>query len=188
MTRRMERVLRKVGAIAGSALLAASFWAPQGLAQQEVGGVPFGVAGDHDADQPVEITSDSLSVDQATNTATFRGSVVVGQGMLRLAADAVEVQYGEGPDGATSVEEIRASGSVTVTNGEEAAEGALAVYRVEAGTIEMAGDVIVTQGPNAVSGDRLSIDLTGGLATIEGRVQTIVVPGARPGQTQGRGQ
>jgi lipopolysaccharide export system protein LptA len=143
-------------------------------------GLPFG-GGEHDPDQPVEITSDSLSVDQAANTATFLGSVIVGQGTLRLAADEVLVQYGEAPDGGTQVELIRASGAVTVTNGAEAAEAAEAVYRVGPGTIEMAGDVVVTQGPNAVSGDRLTIDLEGGLANIEGRVQTIVIPGQRPG-------
>jgi lipopolysaccharide export system protein LptA len=182
MTRRMERALRRAGAVAGSALLAALLAGSPGAAQQQVGGVPFGVAGDHDPDQPVEITSDSLSVDQRANTATFRGSVVVGQGALRLAADEVEVQYGEGPEGETSVEQIRASGSVAVTSGQEAAEGEEALYRVGAGTIEMAGDVILTQGPNAISGDRLSIDLGTGVATIEGRVQTIVVPGPRPGR------
>ncbi len=186
MTRRMERVLRKVGAVAGSALLAALLAGSPATAQQQVSGVPFGVAGDHDPDQPVEITSDSLTVDQRANTATFRGSVVVGQGALRLAADEVEVQYGEGPEGETSVEQIRASGAVTVTSGQEAAEGAEALYRVDAGTIEMAGDVIVTQGPNAISGDRLRIDLEDGVAAIEGRVQTIVVPGARPGQAPGQ--
>jgi lipopolysaccharide export system protein LptA len=184
----MERGLWKIAGVAGAALLTALIASSPGLAQQQVGGVPFGAAGEHDATQPVEITSDSLSVDQAANTATFRGSVVVGQGTLRLAADEVEVQYGEGADGGTSVEQIRASGSVTVTSGQEAAEGAEALYQVGAGTIEMAGDVLLTQGPNAVSGDRLRIDLESGVATIEGRVQTIVVPGQRPGQAQGTPQ
>jgi lipopolysaccharide export system protein LptA len=156
------------------------------FAQQ--GGVPFGVAGEHDTSQPVEITSDSLSVDQLANTAVFSGSVVVGQGELRLAADEVEVVYASDDTGANSIDTIRAAGNVTVTNGTEAAEGQTAVYRVGEGAIALEGDVVLTQGPNAVSGDRLTIDLASGRATIEGRVQTIVVPGATEGApTEGAG-
>ena len=160
------------------AIFAALFFVGQTIsAPAQEPGVPFGV-GDHDSSQPVEITSDSLSVDQVANTAVFRGSVVVGQGELRLAAEEVEVVYaGEGP-GADAIETIRASGGVTVTNGSEAAEGAQAVYRVGEGVIELEGDVVLTQGPNAVAGERLSIDLNTGRGTMEGRVQTIVVPGA----------
>jgi lipopolysaccharide export system protein LptA len=171
--KRMKRIRRRAAALAAVISLAAAL-----PGQAQVTGLPFGV-GDHDPDQPVEISSESLSVDQAANTATFRGSVVVGQGALRLAAEEVLVQYGEGPDGVTRVEFIRAAGDVTVTNGAEAAEAQEAVYRVGPGTIEMTGEVIVTQGPNAVSGDRLTIDLAGGVANIEGRVQTIIIPGPR---------
>jgi lipopolysaccharide export system protein LptA len=151
---------------------------------QPAGGVPFGTGVQHDPNQPVEITSDALNVDQAANMANFSGSVVVGQGTLRLGAEQVEVQYGEGPDGGTAVQQIRASGGVTVTTGQETAEGNEAVYRVADGAIEMAGNVIVTQGPNAISGDVLRIDLEGGVARFEGRVQTIVVPGPRPAPQQ----
>jgi lipopolysaccharide export system protein LptA len=147
-------------------------------ASAQEGGVPFGVGGGHDSSQPVEITSDSLSVDQLANTAVFTGSVVVGQGELRLAADEVQVVYASGEDGGSTIDIIRATGNVTVTNGSEAAEGATAVYRVGEGRIDLEGDVVLTQGPNAVSGQRLSIDLGTGRGTIEGRVQTIVVPGA----------
>lgn len=151
-----------------------------GVSAQQ-GGVPFGVAGEHDTTQPVEITSDSLSVDQLANTALFSGTVVVGQGELRLAADEVEVIYASDETGGNTIETIRATGNVTVTNGTEAAEGAAAVYQVGAGAIALEGDVVLTQGPNAVSGDRLTIDLDSGRARMEGRVQTIVVPGATPG-------
>ena len=35
------------------------------------------------------------------------------------------------------------------------------------------GDVILTQGPNAISGQKLVIDLNANTATMSGRVQTI---------------
>ncbi len=51
----------------------------------------------HDATQPVEITSDRLELDQAAGSAVFTGTVKVGQGTLRLAADRVEVFYDNTP-------------------------------------------------------------------------------------------
>lgn len=167
-------------------LAVGAFLVPAALAAQGAGGIPFGTGVEHDPALPVEITSDSLSVDQAAGTAHFRGSVVVGQGELRLAADEVEVFYADGDaPGGGAVERIRASGAVTVTNGAEAAEAEEAVYRVTEGMIEMTGAVVLTQGRNAISGDRLTIDLDGSLANMEGRVQTIVVPG-EPGPGAGR--
>ena len=70
-----------------------------------------------------------------------------------------------------------ASGNVTLTNGGEAAEAARAVYVVASGTIEMSGNVLLTQGQNALAGEALSIDLGTGQAKIEGRVRTIFQSG-----------
>ena len=73
-----------------------------------------------------------------------------------------------------------ATGNVTLSNGEEAAEAERATYEVATGQVEMEGDVLLTQGQNALSSQRLSIDLNAGTGQLEGRVQTIFVPGQRP--------
>lgn len=136
--------------------------------------VPFGGLS-HDSSLPVEISADSLSVDQKTGLATFSGNVVVGQGDLRLAASQIEVRYDTtGSTGA--VNEMRATGKVTLTNGSEAAEAARALYTVASGQVLMEGDVLLTQGQNAISGEALRIDLTSGQARMEGRVRTIFQP------------
>ena len=44
----------------------------------------------------------------------------------------------------------------------------------------MEGDVLLTQGKNALSSQRLTIDLNAGTGQLEGRVQTIFVPGSDP--------
>lgn len=124
-----------------------------------------------DTTLPVEVASDSLDVSQADGTATFKGSVLVTQGEMRLSAGRVRVVYAEGDD--NRIEELRASGGVTLVNGAEAAEAAEAVYSIEEGTVTMTGDVILTQGQNALSGERLTIDLTTGTGRMEGRVRTI---------------
>ncbi len=179
-----------------------------GLAQGAT--VPFGGM-KHDATQPVEITSDRLELDQAAGSAVFTGTVKVGQGTLRLAADRVEVYYDNAPSapageakaagkaaaGAATdapapaavqtaasptgkVRRMVAIGNVTLANGAEAAEAQQATYEVAAGTIEMQGDVLLTQGQNALSSETLSIDLNKGTGQLEGRVKTIFVPGSAP--------
>ncbi|MEO0386153.1 MAG: lipopolysaccharide transport periplasmic protein LptA [Pseudomonadota bacterium] len=130
----------------------------------------------HDSSQPVEITADSLSVDQTAQTAIFEGNVVVGQGTLRLGAARIDVRY-SAESSTGQIERLEASGTVTLTNGAEAAEATRAVYTVADGSVVMEGDVLLTQGQNAISGERLRIDLDAGRAVMEGRVRTIFQPG-----------
>src|SRR6056297_2654124 len=74
-------------------------------------------------DAPVEVTADELAVDQDTGTALFTGNVLIGQGEMRLSAPRVLVVYKEGQSG---IEELRASGGVTLVSGEDAAEASTA--------------------------------------------------------------
>ena len=128
----------------------------------------------HDSSQPGEISADSLAVDQAKGTAEFKGSVVAGQAALRLTADRVLVEYAtEGEKVTGEISKLSAYGNVTLVNGAEAAEGQEAIYTLEDGKVRMSGDVLLTQGQNAISGEVLNIDLNTGTALFEGRVRTI---------------
>lgn len=127
----------------------------------------------HDGALPVEITADSLSVNRTDGTAVFTGNVKVAQGDLRLEGDNISVFYAA--DGST-VTRLEAKGSVFLSTGFEAAEAAEAVYDVASGNVSMAGDVILTQGPNALAGERLRIDLNTGAADMQGRVRTVIRP------------
>jgi lipopolysaccharide export system protein LptA len=127
-----------------------------------------------DPTAPLEITSDTLSVDQETGTAVFEGDVVAGQGDLRLSASYVEVFY----DSATSeISRLFASGGVTLVTATDAAEADTAEYDLDAGTLVMSGDVLLTQGNSAISADSMRVDLTDGSAQMEGRVRTILNQG-----------
>ena len=148
-------------AIALAALLSAG----AALAQ---GAVPFGGLA-QDTDAPVELTADRLTVEEGGARAIMEGSVVVGQGELRLAADRVEVDYLDG-----RIAKLLATGSVVLSQGEDAAEAAEADYDIERGTVILTGDVLVTQGPSAVAAERAVVDLTTGQAVMEGRVRTVL--------------
>ena len=130
-----------------------------------------------DTGAPVEVTADTLKVDQATGQATFTGNVLIGQGPMRLSAKAVTVRYGQG--GQQQIEALTASGGVTLVNGTDAAEASEAVYDVAGGTIILSGDAIVTQGKDVLAGDRIEVNLRNGSASVAGRVRTVLQPGGR---------
>ncbi|MDE0850073.1 lipopolysaccharide transport periplasmic protein LptA [Yoonia sp.] len=123
---------------------------------------------------PVEVAADSLSVDQETGTAIFEGNVVIGQGDLRIGASRAQVVY----DGATgNIASFEASGGVTFATATEAAEAQNANYDLINGKLVLTGDVILTQGPSALSADRMTIDVKTGNAQMEGRVRTVFQQG-----------
>ena len=120
---------------------------------------------------PVEITADSLEVNQETGTALFLGSVVIGQGALRLSAQEVTVFYTEN---AQSIERMDAKGGVTLVNGEDAAEADTATYNLADGLLRMQGDVLVSQGQSALLAEEMTLNLNTGLAQMSGRVRTVL--------------
>jgi lipopolysaccharide export system protein LptA len=123
-----------------------------------------------DPTAPVEITADSLSIDQASGTAIFIGNVVFGQGDLRLNAARVQVIYN---DASGDISRLSASGGVTFATATEAAEALTADYNLDTGTLELAGDVLLTQGASAISSDTMRVNVSDGSAQMEGRVRTI---------------
>lgn len=147
-----------------------------GVAAQES---PFG-SFKHDASQPIEVTADSLSVNQTQQVATFKGNVVVGQGTMRLTANEMQIFYdadNAAEDSETGrIRLLKALGGVFLSNGTEAAEGDWAEYDVIDGIITMGGDVLLTQGENAIAGESLWIDLNAGIGEITGRVKTVFQP------------
>lgn len=139
--------------------------------------VPFGGL-KHDASQKIEISSDSLVVSQGNSNAEFKGGVKAGQGSLKIEADTLLVEYESDRNGSPTgaIHTMTASGNVVLTNGAEAAQAEVAVYKVSTGKVRMTGDVILTQGNNAVAGNILNIDLDTGDAVFEGRVRTVLEP------------
>ncbi|MEO1238539.1 MAG: LptA/OstA family protein [Pseudomonadota bacterium] len=150
---------------------------PQVVLAQSANVALGGVAFDNSA--PIEVSADNLSVDQDDGAAVFEGNVIVAQGELRLAAEFIRVEYATDEDGnrTPSIGQVKASGGVTFVNGGDAAEARDAVYTVENGALVLSGDVLLTQGTNTISGDRLVVDLEAGTGRMEGRVRTVFQTG-----------
>lgn len=137
--------------------------------------------GAFDASLPVEVTADELSIDQATGKAIFDGNVLVVQGEVRMSAGNVTIEYAQGSDGPNGIARLLATGGVTFVTASDAAEAQDAVYSVADGTVTLSGDVLLTQGRNAIAGDRLVVNLASGNGRMEGRVRTVFTPS--PGGT-----
>lgn len=127
-----------------------------------------------DTSAAVELTADSLSIDQASGTAVFDGNVMIVQGDLRLTAGRVEVIYGADT---SEISRLLASEGVTFVTADDAAEAQQADYDIASGLLVMTGDVLLTQGPSAISAGQMTINVTDGTATMEGRVRTVLQQG-----------
>lgn len=142
-----------------------------GLAAAQTQMALGGLAADPDA--PVEITSERLSVDQATGRATFEGEVLIGQGEMKISAATVEVVY---DDATGEISRLEAEGGVTFVTPTEAAEADRAVYDIAGGNLTLTGDVLLTQARTALSSQSMVIDLAAGTAQLEGQVRTVIEP------------
>ncbi|APG48700.1 putative protein in bacteria [Phaeobacter porticola] len=143
-----------------------------GLSAQ-VASIAFGAV-KADPSQPVEVTADTLDVNQADGSARFVGNVVIIQGVMRLSANNVLVIYKQDESGKTGVERLEATGSVILVNGPDAAEAEKAEYTIDSGTIVMTGNVLLSQATGTLTSNRLVVDLTSGTASLSGRVKTIL--------------
>lgn len=144
------------------------------MAQAQGTQVAFGAI-KADPTLPVEVTADTLDVNQTDGSAEFLGNVLVGQGVMRLTADRVLVIYNQEASG---IERMEATGDVVLVNGPDAAQADRADYSIDSGVIVMTGDVLLTQGPNALTSDKMTVNLTTGTANMAGRVKTILQSGA----------
>jgi lipopolysaccharide export system protein LptA len=156
-----------------SCFMAASFALVSGAAGAQEAKIAFGDL-DQDTSLPVQVNADQFAVNNADGTAVFTGNVVVTQGEMKLAAAEVTVKYGTEQ---RDIDRLIASGGVTITNLGDAAEARDAVYAIESGVIVLTGDVLLTQGPSVMAGQKLTINLKDGTGVMAGGVTTTFVPG-----------
>ncbi len=77
----------------------------------------------YDTSLPIEITADSLEVENERQVATFRGNVDAMQGELNLRADQLIVHYRSESNNQNSIRLIEAEGNVFLSSPTEMAQG-----------------------------------------------------------------
>jgi lipopolysaccharide export system protein LptA len=141
--------------------------------------------------EPIKIDSASLEVRDKDKTATFSGDVQLVQGDTVLTCKKMVVFYNTDAKNAAakdstdskSIRRIEVLGDVVVTQKEQKATADKGIFDMKTNVITLVGNVVISQGPNVVKGDRLSVDLTTSVSRVECakssrcRVQALLQPG-----------
>ena len=123
------------------------------------------------AKEPIQIEARELEVEDKTNSATFKGDVVVSQGETRLKTQRLRVYYDGSASGAVQqrISRLEASGRVYISAKDQTATGDQASFDMNRQLMVMTGkEVVLSQGPNVVVGNRLTVDLKTGKANLQG--------------------
>lgn len=121
----------------------------------------------HNSDAPVNFGADRIEMQDKQNRVVLSGNVDINQAGLQLRASRTTVAYSDA--GSLQIQRIDATGGVTVTRGNEAASGDVAIYDFNRRIITMVGNVALRRGGDTLSGGRLVIDLASGVSSVDGR-------------------
>ncbi|MFM5923578.1 MAG: LptA/OstA family protein [Novosphingobium sp.] len=123
----------------------------------------------HNSNAPVSFAADHGELQGKANRAVLAGNVVIEQGDLTVRASRTTMAFStEG--GGFKIHRLDAVGGVSVTRGDQAATGDVAIYDFDRRLITLSGNVALLRGSDRLTGGRLTIDLNTGLSTIDGRV------------------
>ena len=118
------------------------------------------------AAEPVKITADNFTVDQANRNGTFSGSVVITRTNLTIWANKVVVTYGKG--GENDIDNITATGSVRIKTPAQEATGGRAPFEPLSPIRKLTENVHGVKAQGQVSGPELTINLASQTSTFEG--------------------
>jgi lipopolysaccharide export system protein LptA len=126
---------------------------------------------------PVSINANQLEFDYRTRTLTYRGTVVVSQGDLKVSSDALRVVLDE--QAREVIREVIAEGKVRIEQGQRVATGGRAVFDQAKRTVVLSEDAVLREGLNEVAGERVVVYLDEERSVVEGgggRVRALLYP------------
>jgi len=123
------------------------------------------------SNDPIQIDAGSLEISEEgkQRISVFSGNVLVRRGDTSLRASTIRIYSpvdSKGPE-RQNFTRIEATGDVLVTSGPQKVTGKEVVVDMIKQTIAMTGGVVLSQGPNVITGDRLVVDLASGRARVE---------------------
>lgn len=123
------------------------------------------------SDDPINIESDELEINEKSSTATFTGNVIATQSKFRVQSTTLNVFYRDKPGGGgTEVTNMDADGGVIIITDKQKITGAWAKFNVINDTLEVGGgNVVVTQGAHVIRGKRLFVDQKTGKTRFAGK-------------------
>ncbi|HEX7800467.1 MAG TPA: LptA/OstA family protein, partial [Asticcacaulis sp.] len=145
---------------------------------------------------PIMVGSDTASMNQADHTQVLDGRVEIVQNDARLRADHVVMTYlpGQTDNSFGPIDTIVATGNIYYVRPDSTVKGDKAVYTKSDDTMVVTGDVVLTQGQNVMTGNKLVSQVGKHITTLDanpvngnpGRVHAVFYPddktkpGAKP--------
>jgi lipopolysaccharide export system protein LptA len=128
-------------------------------------------------ENPVKVTADTFTVNEAQSAATFSGNVVVVRADLTVWADEVNVQYVAG--GTSAIKSLTAQGHVRLKTSDQDATGDSASFNPQTQVLRISGNVTVVNSTGTLKGPELVLNLAEGTTTFSsksgGRVTGVFV-------------
>lgn len=125
---------------------------------------------------PIDIKSDSLSLDYKDKSVLFTGHVRATQATGQLTSKELRVNYGKNFHDVT---EMIANGNVRISQGERWATGQHAVMNQQNHTVVLTGSPVVHDGPDEITGDRITVYLETGRSVVDHARAVIFPKGSR---------
>ncbi len=127
-------------------------------------------------DQPVNVTADSLTVENSGALIRFEGRVVLKRGALTLTCDRLALRPAEGDP--SQVRNGEAEGNVVLAQGTDRAESARASFDLAAGRVVLSGSPFLLRGTDAIRGSEITYTTGDGKAAVKGPVEAVFTPAA----------
>jgi lipopolysaccharide export system protein LptA len=151
-------------------LLSAALMLPGPLGAQETESRMTGLA--LSGDEPIQIESDLLKINEETSQATFTGNVKVVQGDTVLQAGEMIVHYanngGSVASGAADIREIDLFNKVLISSGTQTATADTGNFNMAKEVLVLSGErVVLTDAENVFIGCQLTVEMQSGQAKLD---------------------
>ncbi|WP_419907450.1 LptA/OstA family protein [Hoeflea sp.] len=123
-------------------------------------------------DQPIQIESDQLKVEDEKGTATFTGNVKVVQGQTMMQSGHMTVHYakdgGSPTTGTSQIDRIDVGGKIYIRSENQEATADRGVFNMKTEIVELTGErVVLSEGNNVFVGCKLTVFMKTGEAKLE---------------------
>jgi len=158
--------LNKIGCATAAAMLALT---AHSMARSSSRSTGLKLSGD----QPIQIESDKLEVQQEQNLAIFTGNVNVVQGTTLMKAGKMTVYYvkgaGSAATGSANIDHLEVDDKVYIKTETQVATGDRGTFDMKSQVFTLSGKkVVLSEGSNVLVGCKLTVQMNTGLAQVDG--------------------
>jgi lipopolysaccharide transport protein LptA len=144
----------------------------QVASNEPANGSPFGGLQFSSGHNPIDIKSDSLSLDYNGKSVLFTGHVRATQATGQLTSNQLRVNYGKDFHDVTN---MVATGNVRISQGTRWATGDHALLDQTKHTVVLTGSPVVHDGPDEITGDRITVFLETGRSVVD-HARAVIFP------------